>query len=216
MAVTKLDYVEQLLDNNGALLNGGLVYTYVALSTTPLATYADATGATPNANPVVLDSAGRTEIWFTIGSAYKVVIKTAAGLTLETVDSLTILSGGEVSEVGSQYVDCVLTYPGGPPAADEWLGGERFTRAVSFPANFSGGYGLAPKSAPTATYVVTIKKNTVVVGTASCSTGAVWTLATTGGAAFSMAAGDYLDFWGSGTADVSIADFGLTLAGTLA
>jgi len=57
----------QFLNQNGQPLAGGLVYTYAAGTTTPIATYTDSSAATPNANPIVLDSAGRASIW--IGAA---------------------------------------------------------------------------------------------------------------------------------------------------
>ena len=43
----------QFLDANGAPLAGGLLYTYAAGTTTPLASYTDSTGVTANTNPVV-------------------------------------------------------------------------------------------------------------------------------------------------------------------
>ena len=63
----------QYLDMSGAPLSGGIVCTYQAGSSTPQATYTDSTGSTPNANPVVLDSAGRANIWWQ-ALAYKVVL----------------------------------------------------------------------------------------------------------------------------------------------
>lgn len=63
----------------GIPLSGGKVCTYGAGGSTPLATYPDSTGGTPNANPVVLDSAGEANIW--LGpSAYKLVLRAADGI----------------------------------------------------------------------------------------------------------------------------------------
>lgn len=59
-------------DANGAPLNGGKIYTYAAGTTTPQASYTDYTGITPLANPVILDSAGRAQIWL-VGS-YKIKV----------------------------------------------------------------------------------------------------------------------------------------------
>lgn len=80
----------QFFDNSGAVLTGGLLYTYTAGTTTPLTTYQDSAGATPNANPIVLDSAGRVsaEVWLTTSSVYKMVLKTSTGTTLWTMDNL--------------------------------------------------------------------------------------------------------------------------------
>lgn len=75
----------QLFDNNGNPLNAGTVSTFAAGTVTPLASYTDSTGATPGANPVVLDSAGRAQIWLS-ANAYKFVIKNSAGATIATID----------------------------------------------------------------------------------------------------------------------------------
>lgn len=77
------------LDDNGDPLSGGLLYTYSAGTTTPLATYpaATLTPGTENANPVVLDSAGRCVLYL-LASSYKFVLKTAAGVTVKTQDGI--------------------------------------------------------------------------------------------------------------------------------
>jgi hypothetical protein len=80
----------QFFDNSGAILAGGLLYTYAAGTTTPLATYQESSGSTVHTNPIILDSAGRvpTEVWMTAGSAYKLVLKTSTGISLWTMDNL--------------------------------------------------------------------------------------------------------------------------------
>jgi hypothetical protein len=80
----------QFFDNNGNPLSGGLIYTYAAGTTTPAATYTSSTGLTANANPIVLDSAGRTpqEIWFTEGASYKFVLRDSTGTLIGTYDNL--------------------------------------------------------------------------------------------------------------------------------
>src|SRR5579859_411784 len=75
----------QFFDNAGNPLSGGLISTFAAGTTNAQATYTDSTGVTPLANPVVLDSAGRAQIWLS-ANAYKFVIKTSAGVTLQTID----------------------------------------------------------------------------------------------------------------------------------
>ena len=81
---------QQFFDNTGLPLNGGLIYTYQAGSTTPLATYTDVNGTIANTNPIVLDSSGRTpaEVWLTYGFNYKFVVQTSAAVTLGTYDNL--------------------------------------------------------------------------------------------------------------------------------
>jgi len=68
---------------NGAPLAGGLLYTYAAGTTTPLATYTDQSGVTPNANPVVLDANGQANVWLKSGLTYKINL-TDASLVQQT------------------------------------------------------------------------------------------------------------------------------------
>ena len=74
-------------DANGVPLAGGLLNTYAAGTTTPLATYTDQSGTTPNANPVVLDSQGYANVWMG-NSNYKFVLTDVNGVTQWTVDNI--------------------------------------------------------------------------------------------------------------------------------
>jgi hypothetical protein len=80
----------QFFDNNGVPLAGGLLYSYAAGTTTPLATYTTSSGSTANSNPIILDAAGRppSEIWLT-SVAYKLVLKTSTGVQLWVMDNIT-------------------------------------------------------------------------------------------------------------------------------
>lgn len=80
----------QFFDNNGVPLAGGLLYTYAAGTTTPLATYTTSSGSTANANPIVLDAAGRppNEMWLT-SVAYKLVLKTSTNVQLWVMDNIS-------------------------------------------------------------------------------------------------------------------------------
>jgi hypothetical protein len=83
----------QFFDNNGAVLSGGLVYTYAAGTTTPQATYTTSAGNVAHTNPIVLNSAGRVasggEIWLTDAVSYKFVLETSAAVTIATYDNVT-------------------------------------------------------------------------------------------------------------------------------
>lgn len=77
----------QFFDNVGNPLAGGKIYSYAAGTLTPKSTYTDAGEGTPNANPVVMDSAGRANIWLGTGG-YKLILKTSADSTIWTVDNV--------------------------------------------------------------------------------------------------------------------------------
>lgn len=64
-------------DNSGNPLSGGKVFTYDAGTLVNRATYTDRDGGTPNPNPVILDSAGRADIWLDLNVPYKIVVKNA-------------------------------------------------------------------------------------------------------------------------------------------
>lgn len=83
----------QFFDNNGNPLTGGKLYTYLAGTTTPATTYTSSSGGTANANPIVLDSAGRlsgsSEIWLSEGQSYKFVLKTSTDIQLWSADNVS-------------------------------------------------------------------------------------------------------------------------------
>lgn len=81
---------QQWLDGNGNPLAGGKLYFYATATTTPQNTFSDAGLATPNANPVVADSAGVFGDIFLSGSAYKVVLTDADDATIWTADPVQI------------------------------------------------------------------------------------------------------------------------------
>jgi hypothetical protein len=71
----------QFFTNQGVILSGGKLFTYQAGTTTPQATWTDSTQSTPNPNPIILDSAGRTPsaIWLAAGVLYKFVLTDSTG-----------------------------------------------------------------------------------------------------------------------------------------
>lgn len=78
----------QFFDASGAPLVGGKVYTYAAGTTTPLATFTDASALTPNTNPVILDSRGECDLWFSTATSYKVILKDADDVLQWSVDNI--------------------------------------------------------------------------------------------------------------------------------
>ena len=74
---------QQFFTNQGVILSGGLIYTYQAGTTTPQNTYTDSTATVANANPIVLDSAGRltSNVWLAAGVPTKFVLATSVGTT---------------------------------------------------------------------------------------------------------------------------------------
>jgi len=104
----------QALDNNGRLLVGGKLFTYIAGTTTKQATYTSSTGLTPNANPLILDYRGEANVWIPPNVGYKYVLAPATDTDpptnpIWTVDNLVssqliTLYGGVDSGVANAYV----------------------------------------------------------------------------------------------------------------
>ena len=80
--------------STGLPLNGGFLYTYLAGSSTPLATYTDSAGTVANTNPIIMGTDGRPpyEIWLTQGYNYKFVLTDSASNLIGTYDNIAGLS----------------------------------------------------------------------------------------------------------------------------
>ncbi len=96
---------DQQLDANGDTLSGGKIYTYLAGTTTPVATYTDNTGATPQANPIILNTLGlpASPVWVLGGQSYKLVVKTSADVTLRTIDNVSGINDASNTATADQW-----------------------------------------------------------------------------------------------------------------
>lgn len=93
--------ITQWLDNNGAPLVNGVLYSYQAGTSTQQATYVDNSGTTQNPNPIPFGSGARVNIWLASGQSYKLVLCQqndgpfcAAGDILAQVDNVPGGGGG--------------------------------------------------------------------------------------------------------------------------
>lgn len=110
MAVLTPQPIMQFTDAAGVPLSGGKLYTYSAGTTTPLATYTDSSGATPNTNPVILNSRGEAPVWLG-AAAYKFKLTDANDVELWTVDYISAPTSG-VSPILSGNVTIDSDTPG--------------------------------------------------------------------------------------------------------
>jgi len=91
----------QVLDDNGDPLAGGKLETFEAGTSVPKQTFTSADESTANANPIILDAAGRADVWLESGS-YKFVLTTSEDVSVATVDDIT---GGASDVYASGIID---------------------------------------------------------------------------------------------------------------
>jgi len=143
---------QQFFSNSGVPLAGGLLYTYSAGTTTPLATYTTAAGTTANSNPIVLNSAGRldNEVWLTSTLTYKFLLKDSDGVTIATYDDIpgigsvsglttgtSLLSGNGSGGFSNVVVGANLSFVGGTLSATASGGSGVTSVALTAPAAFT-------------------------------------------------------------------------------
>lgn len=110
----------QFFDQNGRPLAGGKVCTYAAGTTTPQPTYTDSGAGTANANPVILDYAGRASIYIT-GLSYKIVLLTA-GTDQTCSTGVTQWSQDNVTDTAAFYVQHLLAVSNSSALSFQLLG----------------------------------------------------------------------------------------------
>ncbi len=114
----------QFFGNDGKPLSGGLLYTAQPGTTAgpgqtnPKPTYTDSIANTANTNPVVLDSAGRANVWL-IGY-YKIALYDALGNLIYTADNVSSadnsnlpISSATVLALSAATMENIVNLPSG-------------------------------------------------------------------------------------------------------
>jgi hypothetical protein len=83
---------------------GYKLYTYVAGTSTPQATYVDSTQTTQNTNPIILDSYGSASVWLVLGQTYKLILQDQNGNPVYSQDQI-VGTGYTAATIGA------LLYP---------------------------------------------------------------------------------------------------------
>lgn len=130
--------IQKFFDNNGIPLVAGRLFTYVAGTSTPIATYVDSVG-TLNSNPIVLDFRGECRLWIDALRAYKFILAppgvddppTSPIWTVDNITAAPVPSDNASDDTGSVN-NIALTIPQiSSPVA--------FTRVVFKAANTNTG-----------------------------------------------------------------------------
>jgi hypothetical protein len=158
----------QFFSNDGLPLAAGKLQTFQAGSTTPLATFTDASGLIANTNPIILGTSGRppSTIWLSDGFFYKFVLSDANDVVIQTYDNLygivdaqppaatpiptggILLWSGSIGSIPAGYVLCNGNN-GTPDLRDRFIVGAGSTYAVDATG------GSADSTLPTHTHGAT-------------------------------------------------------------
>jgi hypothetical protein len=173
---------QQYFDANGNPLAGGKLYTYAGGTSTPLATYTNATDSTFNPNPIILDSRGEANVWLVPGTLYKFKLTDASDVQIWVVDQIStpVASSGSVTSV-ALAAPALFTVTGSPITSSGTL-----TLAYSgtaLPAA-NGGTGL---TAPGTSGNVLTSNGTAWVSSTPSSGGSVTSVAMSVPSVFSVA-----------------------------
>lgn len=211
---------QQFFDDNGVPLAGGLIYTYQAGSSTPLATYTDNGGVIPNSNPIVLDASGRTpqEIWLFEGYSYKFVLKNADDVLIQTLDNIypilqnapasapavptgaILLWSGSTGSIPSGWLLCDGTN-GTPDLRDRFIIGAGNTYAVNATGGTADSIIVSHTHTASSTSAVTDPGHTHGTGNG----GQFATYTGSGGGGFTGSGIQYISTTASSTTGITVA-----------
>jgi hypothetical protein len=164
----------QFFSNDGLPLAAGKLQTFQAGSTTPLATFTDASGLIANTNPIILGTSGRppSTIWLSDGFFYKFVLSDANDVVIQTYDNLygivdaqppaatpiptggILLWSGSIGSIPAGYVLCNGNN-GTPDLRDRFIVGAGSTYAVNATGGSADSVVVSHTHGATSTSVVT-------------------------------------------------------------
>jgi hypothetical protein len=169
MALKAAVLKHQFFNTDGSPLSGGKLYSYIAGTTTPKATYKDKIASEFNTNPIILDSRGECDIWLHTGS-YKFVLKDSADSIIWTEDNIQSLADA-LNTQGALAVLNNLSDVADAPTALANLGGVPKSTLTT-----KGDLFVA--SGPTAVVRQSVgSDNTVLIADSSQTNGVRWGLA---------------------------------------
>lgn len=190
----------QFLTNAGAVLASGTLATYAAGTDDELATYSDEDGTVENANPILLNSAGRP--WnstaeinvYLLPRAYKFVLKNSAGTTIWTADHIPAVPAietalditGTAGEALSARDVAYLSDGSGSTTAGRWYKVDADAAYASSAAGTVGIVTAAVASGDTAT----VRMQGRVTGFSALVAGGAYYVSATAGAITATAPGN--------------------------
>jgi hypothetical protein len=120
------------------ILPGAQLFTYAAGTTTPQATYTDASLLFPNTNPVIMNAAGQASVWLSPQLGYKFVLEDASGNLIYTQDNILGAGSGSTGLPGQNAIVLALSAPALQVTAPSTGVVSDFSMANGFATLYSG------------------------------------------------------------------------------
>ena len=130
----------QFFTAGGVPLSGGKLYSYAAGTTTPLTTYTSSSGNTANTNPVILDSRGEADVWFS-SATYKLKLTSSTDVEIWTVDNLNGPDQATLASLAASNGSSLVGYiqsGGGAVATTVQARLRQYVSVIDFGADTSG------------------------------------------------------------------------------
>jgi hypothetical protein len=187
-------------DDNGKPVSGGLLWSYIAGTTTPIPTYSDVDLAPghANTNPVVLDAAGRATVYLTPGTAYKFVLQAPAGAVIWTQDNVGAVPGSSpsvdvVGTAGEAIAASAVVYMSDGSEGLSRTAGQWYAAAATAPQTSStaGIIGIATAAIPAGAQGTIRTHGQITISGASFAPGAYYYVSNTAGALQASPGGTY-------------------------
>lgn len=135
----------QYFDENGNPVSSGNLYTYAAGTLTPQASYVNAEGSALNTNPVILDAAGRCNLYLDNALSYHLVLMDVSNtITYFDEDNIT----GSANLTDSQIVTALGYTPYNATNPANYISANQ-TITLSGPVTGSGTTSIATTLTPT-------------------------------------------------------------------
>ena len=184
MPYTPMPFIRgQWFDANGNPLASGRLFFYAAGTSTKQNTYTTSAGSVANANPVVLDAAGRADVFLQTGLSYKIVAAAAGSddppsSPLWTEDNITPTPGDTVypdipGTAGATVTAgdaCYLSDGSGGLTAGRWY---RCDSGTNYKSSTAQEIGFALSSGIVAD-AITFRQSGVVTGLSGLTAGTVY------------------------------------------
>lgn len=165
----------QFFTDDGVILSGGKLYTYAAGTTTPTTTYTSSAGTTANANPIILDSAGRLpeDMWLAQGVTYRLVLADSTDVQIGSYDDIAGINDFSTGSVPWANVTGTPTTVAGygitnaytktesdakfaPIASPTFTGTPLIPDNAASSADWAVGYRDAPQNSKTDSYTLVL------------------------------------------------------------